>query len=99
MRLETFDARTTEPLVGQIRSISPNRVFDRDLGEDYFRATVELDAENAAFDALHDRLSAGMALTAEVVTRKRSMLAYMLKPIERSVSSAFEGHWHLYGNG
>ncbi|MEM6387565.1 MAG: HlyD family type I secretion periplasmic adaptor subunit [Pseudomonadota bacterium] len=89
MRLETFDARSTEPLNGQIRSISPNRVFDRDLGEDYFRATVDLDQENASFKALKHRLGAGMALTAEIVTRERSMLAYILKPIERSVSSAF----------
>lgn len=89
MRLETFDARTTQPLIGDIKSISPNRVFDRDLGEDYFRATVELDADSRSFTALGNRLSAGMALTAEVVTRERSMLAYILKPIERSFSSAF----------
>ncbi|MEM6577406.1 MAG: HlyD family type I secretion periplasmic adaptor subunit [Pseudomonadota bacterium] len=89
MRLETFDARTTQPLVGEIKSISPNRVFDRDLGEDYFRATVELDQDSPSFAALRERLSAGMALTAEVVTRERSMLAYILKPIERSFSTAF----------
>ncbi len=89
MRLETFDARSTQPLIGQIRSISPNRVFDRDLGEDFFRATVTLNEDGISFKMLEDRLSAGMALTAEVVTRERSMLAYILKPIERSFSSAF----------
>lgn len=89
LRLETFDARSTEPLVGEIVSISPNRVFDRDLGEDYFRATVALTEDETSFSALSDRISAGMALTAEVVTRERSMLAYLLKPIERSFSSAF----------
>ncbi|MEM9342080.1 MAG: HlyD family type I secretion periplasmic adaptor subunit [Pseudomonadota bacterium] len=89
LRLETFDARTVLPLEGTIISVSPNRVFDRDLGEDYFRATVELDRESASFNALQDRLSAGMVVTAEVVTRERSMLAYILKPIERSVSLAF----------
>ncbi|MEM6891742.1 MAG: HlyD family efflux transporter periplasmic adaptor subunit [Pseudomonadota bacterium] len=89
MSLETFDARSTQPLVGQIRSISPNRIFDRDLAESYFRATVEIDENAASFTALQDRLTAGMALTAEVVTRERSMLVYILKPIENSVSSAF----------
>lgn len=89
LRLETFDARSTEPLVGEIVSISPNRVFDRDLGEDYFRAVVELNEDDRSAAALSDRISAGMALTAEVVTRERSMLAYLLKPIERSFSSAF----------
>ncbi len=89
LRLETFDARSTLPLEGRIVSISPNRVLDRDLGEDYFRATVHLMTENAAFTAIQDRLSAGMVVTAEVVTRERSMLAYILKPIERSISLAF----------
>jgi len=89
LRLETFDARSVLPLEGRIKSVSPNRVFDRDLGEDYFRATVELDQETASYEALKDRLSAGMVVTAEVVTRERSMLAYILKPIERSVSLAF----------
>lgn len=89
MRLETFDARSNLPLDGQIRSISPNRVFDRDLGEDYFRATVELTEENASFSALENQLSAGMVLTADIVTRERSMLTYILKPIERSLTLAF----------
>ncbi|MEO1196371.1 MAG: HlyD family efflux transporter periplasmic adaptor subunit, partial [Pseudomonadota bacterium] len=89
LRLETFDTRSTEPLVGEIVSISPNRVYDRDLGEDYFRATVELNEDDPSFSALSNRIRAGMALTAEVVTRERSMLAYLLKPVERSISSAF----------
>ncbi|MEM7518147.1 MAG: HlyD family efflux transporter periplasmic adaptor subunit, partial [Planctomycetota bacterium] len=85
LRLETFDARTTPALDGRIASISPNRVFDRDLGEDYFRATVEVMPDAA----LGDTLRAGMAVTAEIVTDERSMMSYILKPIERSVSLAF----------
>ncbi|MEM7561074.1 MAG: HlyD family efflux transporter periplasmic adaptor subunit [Planctomycetota bacterium] len=89
LRLETFDARTTLPLEGQVLSISPNRVFDRDLGTDYFRATVMLDEESRAFEMLEDDLSAGMVVTAEIVTRYRSLLSYIMKPVERSVRMAF----------
>ncbi|MEM9433425.1 MAG: HlyD family efflux transporter periplasmic adaptor subunit [Pseudomonadota bacterium] len=89
LRLETFDARSTLPVEAVIASISPNRVYDRDLGEDYFRATARLKQRTQAYAALEDRLTAGMVVTAEVVTRERSMLTYLLRPIERSFSLAF----------
>ena len=89
LKLETYDNRRVAPVSGRISSISPNRVYDANTGEDYFRAIVELEASHVEDGKQEKPILSGMTVTSEIVTNERTMLAYILKPIERSFSLAF----------
>ena len=89
MKFDTFDPRRYGQVAGEIISISPNSVTDDETGQEHFRATVAL-GENTIGQGVWQRaLQSGMTTTVEIVTDERTVLAYLLKPINRSLDKAF----------
>lgn len=89
LKIETYDARRYGQVSGTITSISPNLVFDPEVSREFFRATIELDQTTIGSGIWERDLRAGMAVTAEVVTANRMAIAYLLKPVSRSLGNAF----------
>jgi len=87
VRLSGFDARTTPLLPGKVVFVSPDRVTSPDTGEAWFVATVEVDA--GALAELPDmRLQAGMPAELFVKTPARTLLQYLVKPLNAFASRA-----------
>lgn len=89
LKLETFDVRRYGHVEGRIESISPNSITDPQTSREYFRAHVALKADTIGTGRWTRKLQAGMVTTAEIVTAERTAIAYLAKPISRSLETAF----------
>ncbi len=89
LKFDTFDARRFGQLDGNITAISPNSVIDEQTGLDHFRATVALEQMSIRAGIWERPLQVGMGASAEIVTDERTVLAYLIKPINRSLTNAF----------
>ena len=89
LKLATFDSRRYGEVTGTIASLSPTIVTDPNDGQVYFRGVVELDSLTIGSGAFEKPLRVGMTGSAEIVTDERSMLAYLGKPVYRSLERAF----------
>lgn len=88
LKLSTYDARRYGQLDGVLTSLSPTFLVDPE-GIEYFRATVTLDRTTIGSGIWERPVQAGMIASAEVVTDQRTVLAYLLKPVQRSLEKAF----------
>ncbi|WP_300034682.1 HlyD family type I secretion periplasmic adaptor subunit [uncultured Roseobacter sp.] len=89
LKLTTYDSRRYGEITGRIESLSPNVVTDPTDGSTFFRGVVALDTLTIGQGDLERPVRVGMAGVAEVVTDERSMMAYLAKPVYRSLESAF----------
>lgn len=89
VHLLAYAQRDMARLTGRVRDVSADRLVDEATGEAYFRARIEVLPE--ALDSLGDDivLTPGMPADVLITTGERSMLDYILSPIERSLSRAF----------
>ncbi|MEL6410986.1 MAG: HlyD family type I secretion periplasmic adaptor subunit [Pseudomonadota bacterium] len=87
--VDTFDVRRFGKVEGAIRSVSPAPLIDEQTGESYFRAFVELSGDHIGEGPFRRPLQSGMTVVAEMVTDEKTLLAYLLKPVERSLNKAF----------
>ncbi|MBW4468666.1 MAG: HlyD family type I secretion periplasmic adaptor subunit [Pegethrix bostrychoides GSE-TBD4-15B] len=88
VKLATFPFQEFGTIEGEVTQISPNATADKDLGP-VFNTKVQLKQREIL---VHDKpveLTPGMAATAEIVTRQRSVLTFLLEPITRRFSEAF----------
>ncbi|HEY9626019.1 MAG TPA: HlyD family type I secretion periplasmic adaptor subunit [Coleofasciculaceae cyanobacterium] len=88
IKIATFPFQEFGTIGGEVMSISPNATADRDLGL-VFKATVKLDRNTVRVNGKDVELAPGMAGSAEIVTRKRSVLTFLLEPITKRFDEAF----------
>jgi len=87
VRLSSFDSRTTPLLPGKVVFVSPDRVTSPETNESWFVATVEVDAA-ALKDHPEISLKAGMPAELFVKTPERTLLEYLIKPLDAFASRA-----------
>ena len=80
----TFDARRFGHVSGVIERISPTTVI-ADREEPFFKTVIRLDDDHIGSGIYRRQLRAGMIVSAEVQTASRTVLSYLLKPINRSL--------------
>jgi len=81
VRLTSFDTRTTPLLSGKVTFVSGDRIVPADGRESFFTATVEVDAADLERYPKIE-LQPGMPAELYVATGKRSLIQYLLRPIE-----------------
>lgn len=84
IKFTTFDFRRFGHLTGIVETIAPTTEID-EAGQPYYRTIVKLDADSLSDGRADHPLRAGMEVWAEIVTRERTLVAYFLKPLERSL--------------
>lgn len=87
--ITTFDANLFGKLKGHVAHISPSTFKREQDGEPYFKAVIDLDSQTVGAAHLTKPLQAGMIVQAEIITGEKSLARYMLKPIYRSLDTAF----------
>lgn len=88
--IDTYDVRRFGKVEGRMASVSPVSITDPQTGEVYFRATFALDAQHLGEGANRRGLQAGMTAVAEVTTGQQTLLSYFLKPVQTTLSQAFQ---------
>jgi len=87
--VSAYDPNRFGKAQGKIEFVSPGTFVDEQSGEVYFLARVSFNAPSIGSGRYVGQLSTGMTVTAEIVTRRRSIVEYFLKPVARSVDLAF----------
>ena len=83
VRFDAFDARRTPLLPGRVSFVSPDRVSSADGRDAWFTATVEVDADATSptpYQPLN--LRPGMPAEVFVTTAERTLLQYLLEPLQ-----------------
>lgn len=87
--IDTYDVRKFGKVQGRLQSVSPLPLVDERTGETYFRASIELDDTRVGTGHFQRPLQAGMTVVAEMTTGEKTLLAYMLKPVQLTMERAF----------
>ena len=88
LRLSAFNQRTTPELNGVVSRVSPDVTTDQRTGHSYYTIRVSMPAEEVA--RLGDvKLIPGMPVAAFVQTGDRTVLSYLMKPLNDHLMRAF----------
>ncbi|MEM7709618.1 MAG: HlyD family type I secretion periplasmic adaptor subunit [Pseudomonadota bacterium] len=87
LKVTTFDARRYGHVPGRIAVVSPTSQVDGD-GQPWFEVTILPEEDGIGTSADLRPLRAGMEVTGEIVSRERTVLGYLLKPIERVLETS-----------
>ncbi len=88
VKLETFPFQEFGVVDGEVLQISPNAVFDKDLGL-VFPTRIKFTQHSMNLRGKEVEFTPGMTANAEIVTRKKSILTFIFEPITRRFSNAF----------
>lgn len=88
VRLTAFKARYLRPAEGTVMTISADRFDDQRTGEGFFIARIEI-PQSELKDIGDLKLSPGMPAETLIVTGRRTMLSYLVRPIRESFGRAF----------
>ncbi len=89
VRFSAFNQRTTPEVVGRVLRISPDLTVDKQTGESYFSARIEIPDEELA-NLGDGKLVPGMPADVQIRTQDRTALSYLMKPLEDQISRAFK---------
>jgi membrane fusion protein, adhesin transport system len=87
VKLSSFDFSRYGFVTGTLEQISPT-TFTGDKGERYYQGLIRLD-RNYVGDNPHNTIVPGMTVMADIVTGRKTILEYLLKPIHVAVKTAF----------
>jgi len=88
VKLATFPYQEFGMVEGMVSKISPNAVNEKDVGL-VFPVKVQLKQHFVRVNGQEVPLAPGMAATAEIVTRQKTVLSFLLDPITGSWDRAF----------
>ncbi|MBD2131302.1 HlyD family efflux transporter periplasmic adaptor subunit [Sphaerospermopsis sp. FACHB-1094] len=88
VKLATFPFQEFGVVDGEVLQISPNAVVDEKLGL-VFPTRIKLSKHSVTVRGKEVEFTPGMVANAEIVTRKKSILTFIVEPITRRFSEAF----------
>ncbi|WP_096171809.1 HlyD family type I secretion periplasmic adaptor subunit [Cohaesibacter sp. ES.047] len=86
--VSTFDPYVFGTIEGQVKTISATS-FEDEQGQPYFKVHVSLDKNELSHGDKTYPVLPGMVVTADIVTGRKSLARYLLKPVYRSMDIAF----------
>lgn len=88
VKIDTFPFQEYGTIDGEVIHVSPNAIVDQDLGL-VFTTTIKLKPNSINVRGQKVDLVPGMAARAEIVTRQKSILTFLIEPVTRRFSEAF----------
>lgn len=89
VRLTAFKSRYLHPIEGKVITIAADRTDDRNTGESYYIARVEIPPDQLTGLGKNIKLTPGMPADVLIVIGQRTMLSYIMQPIRQSFGHAF----------
>ena len=87
VKLAAFPFTRYGTVAGRIDTIAATAVDDEKLGPVY-RARIRLDRATIERDGTRVALTPGLSATADIVTGRRTILSYLISPIDEAMSEA-----------
>ncbi len=91
IKISAFDFARYGSVPGHVESLSAT-TFQNDKGESFYKARIKLDRNYAGHDSKANVILPGMTVTANIITGEKSVLRYLLKPIQIATEGAFHEH-------
>ena len=88
LKISTFDPNVFGVVSGKVNKVSASS-FQSERGEVYFKAIIALDKNTIGRSGVNHNITPGMVLQADIVTGSKTLVQYMLKPVYRSLDTAF----------
>ena len=88
VKMATFPFQEFGTVSGEVESVSPNSTVDEDLGL-VFKTKIKLNKKSMMVRGEEVGITPGMTANAEIVTRKKSILTFLVEPVTRRFSEAF----------
>lgn len=87
LRFSSFDQRTTPEIDGVVTRVSPDLIKDPKTNEEYYSVRIRIHTETAK--NLKLELVPGMPVESFIKTDERTVLSYLMKPLDDQVMRAF----------
>lgn len=87
VKVDAFNFQKFGTLKGKVREISPDAIEDKERGQLY-RVMVSIDEEKLHTDNRNLQVYPGMAVSAEIKTRKKRIIDFFLEPFQTYKSEA-----------
>ncbi len=88
VKVLTYDFARYGSINGKLSNISASTFTDEN-NKPYYKATTTLEHQYVGKGKSHQRLRAGMTIEASVITGEKTLLQYLLKPIQTTTQKAF----------
>ena len=88
VKLATFPFQEFGTIDGEVVQVSPNATVDKELGL-VFPTRIQLNKHAVNVRGQEVTFTPGMAANGEIVTRKKSILTFIVEPVTRRFSEAF----------
>lgn len=88
VKMATFPFQEFGTIEGTVVQVSPNAIVDKDLGL-VFPTRIKLDKHSMPVRGQNVAFTPGMAATGEIVTRRKSILTFLIEPVTRRFNEAF----------
>ncbi|MEB3214908.1 MAG: HlyD family efflux transporter periplasmic adaptor subunit [Nostocales cyanobacterium 94392] len=88
VKMATFPFQEFGTIPGEVVRVSPNAIVDEKLGL-IFPTTIKLNQKSVVLRDKEVIFTPGMAANADIVTRKKSILTFLVEPVTRRFSEAF----------
>jgi HlyD family secretion protein len=88
VKMAAFPFQEFGTLEGKVIQVSPNAIIDKNLGL-VFPTRIQLKQHSIKVRGQDVAFTPGMAATGEIVTRKKSILTFLIEPVTRRFNEAF----------
>ncbi|MBW4632509.1 MAG: HlyD family secretion protein [Iphinoe sp. HA4291-MV1] len=88
VKMATFPFQEFGTIDGEVAQVSPNAILDKEMGL-VFPTRIKLNKHSIMVRGQEVAFTPGMAANGEIVTRKKSILTFLIEPITRRFSEAF----------
>ncbi len=87
VKVSSYDFSRYGAVPGKVEALSAI-TFTGATGEKFYRGRITLDKNHIGNDAARNLIMPGMTVEADIITGEKSILAYLLKPIQVSMQTA-----------
>ena len=89
IKIYTYDYTRYGVIDGSVTSISGTTFTDDAKASAYYRVMISMDKEYLGKNPDNNRLMPGMTVEADIVTGSKSVMQYLLRPLQVAMSSSF----------
>lgn len=88
IKITAYDFSIFGGLEGQVANITADSLVDQNTGEPYYQVRVSTDSSMLTKDGKSYAIIPGMICTVEIMTGRKTILSYLLKPINKARDEA-----------
>ncbi|MBB5576578.1 MULTISPECIES: HlyD family type I secretion periplasmic adaptor subunit [Rhizobium] len=88
IKISAYDFSIFGALDGTVVNVSADSLVDKDKNETYYLVRIKTDKSDLERDGKHYPIIPGMVASAEIMTGRKAILAYLMKPINKARSEA-----------